>query len=53
MWDLIVSVPGHCLSFYFVRFSTSKTFTLHGTYCVHASMNLRKMEFISYIYTLF
>ena len=19
MWDLIVSVPGHCLSFYFVR----------------------------------
>ena len=20
MWDLIVSVPDHCLSFYFVRF---------------------------------
>ena len=21
MWDLIVSVPDHCLSFYFVRFA--------------------------------
>ena len=21
MWDLIVSVPGHCLSFYFLNFS--------------------------------
>ena len=27
--------------------------TLHGTRCVHTSMNLRKMKFISYIYTLF
>ena len=27
--------------------------TLHGTCCVHTSMNLRKKKFISYIYTLF
>ena len=27
--------------------------TLHGTRCVHTSMNLRKIKFISYIYTLF
>ena len=27
--------------------------TLHGTRYVHTSMNLRKMEFIFYIYTLF
>ena len=27
------------------------TFTLHGTRCVHTSMNFRKMKFISYIYT--
>ena len=25
MWDLIVSVPDHCLSFYFSRTSTSGT----------------------------
>ena len=25
--------------------------TLHGTRCVHTSMNLRKIKFISYIYT--
>ena len=25
MWDLIVSVPDHCLSFYFVSFATAKT----------------------------
>ena len=25
----------------------------HGTHCVHTSMNLRKMKFISYIYILF
>ena len=29
------------------------TLTLHSTRCVHTSMNLRKMKFISYIYTLF
>ena len=29
-----------------------RTLTLHGTRCVHTSMNLRKMKFISYIYTL-
>ena len=29
------------------------TLALHGTRCVHTSMNLRKMKFISYIYTLF
>ena len=33
--------------------SSSVTLTLHGTRCVHISMNLRKMKFISYIYTLF
>ena len=27
--------------------------TLHGTRYVHTSMNVRKMKFISYIYTLF
>ena len=27
--------------------------TLHGTHCIHTSMNRRKMKFISYIYTLF
>ena len=27
--------------------------TLLGTHCVHTSMNVRKMKFISYIYTLF
>ena len=25
MWDLIVSVPDHCLSFYFAMFSASET----------------------------
>ena len=29
------------------------TLTLHGTNCVHTSMILRKMKFISYIYTFF
>ena len=29
------------------------TLTLHGTPCVLTSMNLRKMKFISYIYTSF
>ena len=29
------------------------TLTLHGTHCVHTSMNVRKMKFISCIYTLF
>ena len=24
MWDLIVSVPDHCLSFYFVKYSISR-----------------------------
>ena len=28
------------------------TLTLHGTHCILISMNLRKMKFISYIYTL-
>ena len=28
------------------------TLTLHGTSYIHTSMNLRKMKFISYIYTL-
>ena len=32
---------------------TRVTLTLHGTRCVHTSMNIRKMKFISYIYTLF
>ena len=27
--------------------------TLHDTHCVHISMNVREMKFISYIYTLF
>ena len=27
MWDLIVSVPDHCLSFYFLKF-ISKTYSL-------------------------
>ena len=26
--------------------------TLHVTYCVHTSMNVRKMKFISYIYII-
>ena len=29
------------------------TLTLHETHCVHTSKNVRKMKFISYIYTLF
>ena len=29
------------------------TLTLHGTRCVHTSINLRKIKFISYIYTLY
>ena len=28
MWDLIVSVPDHCLSFYFVLASSRKLLTL-------------------------
>ena len=28
MWDLIVSVPDHCLSFYFDRFSSNFAWTL-------------------------
>ena len=32
---------------------THVTLTLHGTRCVHTAMNLRKIKFISYIYTLF
>ena len=30
----------------------SVTLTLHGTHCVHTSMNLRKMKFISSIYII-
>ena len=29
------------------------TSTLHGTHCVHTSMNLRNMKYIPYIYTCF
>ena len=29
------------------------TLTLHRTRCIHTSMNLMQMKFISYIYTLF
>ena len=32
--------------------SSGVTLTLHGTRCVHISMNLRKIKFISDIYTL-
>ena len=32
MWDLIVSVPDHCLSFYFVL-SASKVRCLHFVTC--------------------
>ena len=28
------------------------TLTLHGTHCIHTSVNDRKGKFISYIYTL-
>ena len=35
------------------RVTCKVTVTLHGTRCVHTSMNLIKMKFISYIYTLF
>ena len=31
----------------------SVTLTVHRTYCIHTLMNVRKMNFISYIYTLF
>ena len=30
MWDLIVSVPDHCLSFYFANLITSYTFNING-----------------------
>ena len=33
--------------------SKDVTLTWHETYCIYTSMNLRKMEFIAYIYTLF
>ena len=43
MWDLIVSVPDHCLSFYFVNFGQPicplvaqmfyKNFTIHQYLC--------------------
>ena len=32
--------------------SSGVTLTLHGTRCVHISMNIRKIKFISDIYTL-
>ena len=28
MWNLIVSVPDHCLSFYFGLFTTSRSLTI-------------------------
>ena len=31
MWDLIVSVPDHCLSFYFDKFETSVFFVLESS----------------------
>ena len=34
------------------RFMARESFTLHTTHCVHTSMNVREMKFISYIYTL-
>ena len=30
MWDLIVSVPDHCLSFYFINLIRFPTMTLSG-----------------------
>ena len=36
-----------------VQSKSGVTLTLHETRCVHTSMSLRKMKFISYIYTLF
>ena len=41
MWDLIVSVPDHCLSFYF-----SVTLLCRGNlYCWFLSFNVRELSF--------
>ena len=46
MWDLIVSVPDHCLSFYFVRYCDESYLvgmkdvfhiSLGGVMCIHRS----------------
>ena len=36
-----------------VTFKVSDALTLHGTRCIHTSMNLRKMKFISYKFTFY
>ena len=32
MWDLIVSVPDHCLSFYFTGNTEDESFNIHAVY---------------------
>ena len=40
MWDLIVSAPDHCLSFYFLNPSSFELFQKYGSYVALSSMAL-------------
>ena len=43
MWDLIVSVPDHCLSFYFViRFINCKIHVIIFYLCLRVCIDLRE-----------
>ena len=35
MWDLIVSVPDHCLSFHFLNYSSSQRCIRAAVQCIH------------------
>ena len=44
MWDLIVSVPDHCLSFYFDEVNLCFTQIHYTNYDVHPPNNLEDMR---------
>ena len=46
MWDLIVSVPNHCLSFYLRRFVYRFHVTLSRTNCCYLMLSEQLREMI-------
>ena len=49
MWDLIVSVPDHCLSFYFPKTTTSPPPALKVFHINVHSLREKKLQFFSFV----
>ena len=49
MWDLIVSVPDHCLSFYFPRYLMVSTFSRSDPSKVYEALIFLIRFLVSYI----